>query len=126
MCVLSSLSFLLTVAQQPAVLFPVVSTLHKQEADLSLSLRLFPFICPFLSVPWSLFLPLPTLPPPIRTSLLLEAKQTVVTFFIQDKCDIVPCPGRLNCLLLTYFLLVLFLAFLFFHPGLPLESCQKC
>lgn len=89
MCVLSPLSFSLTVAQQPAVLFPVLSTLHKQEADLSLSLKLFPFICPFLSVPWSLFLPFPTLPPPGRGHVFIMGSiaDCFVTRFIQDKCD---------------------------------------
>lgn len=48
-----------------------------------------------------------------------------VSRFIKDKFDIVACPGRLNQMLLTYFLLALFLAFLFFLPRLPLESCQK-
>ncbi len=58
--------------------------------------------------------------------LIIESKAgCCVSRFIQDKWDIVACPRRLNRLRLTYFLLALFLAFLFFLLGLPLESCQK-
>lgn len=56
----------------------------------------------------------------------MESKASCcVSCFIQDQCDIRVCPERLNQLLFNFFLLALFLAFLFFLPGLPLESCHK-
>lgn len=127
-CVLSSLSCPLWSSSLQLCFLSSLLSVNRKQIRSSLSLFLLLSALFGLSLGTFLFLFLPCLPLWAHTVYLESVRPPAgcrVRRFIQAKCDILACPGRLDQLLLTYFLLALFWSFLFFFLGFSLESCQK-